>query len=530
MSFFKSAFEKYSSTHLLSISQATADTAIALSSEGVLFGIFVDMNNHLAQIAKNTDPKTKTTTRNGGIGGSLFSKKTTISVSDKDAKNATVLGKGMQGIGKGIQLIVDALNGLPDAKGAQEKLNVITNGINLLGKFGKSILMFAGMLALSLPLLIIGFPALLLAVPMVLLTAGLFYLLGAMGIDEKVGAVSKSLMLAGLSFVVLAGAFVLTGMILMAGNKLFSEDAKNENSLGYTGVVGAIIGLVLGTAIVFAIAGKMAMNILKGALAIGVSGIALIIMAYSVEMFVKAIPPTSDGWESIGQIAAFVTGLGVLMSAAGAAAVFIIPGAAAIAVSGLALIAVAEGIEAMSAVMKPSMFAKGGIFADSGNATKGLSVMGVTLIEGGRPMSNLEWSLLSIGRAFMLPPAAIAGMYAGAPAMMMSGRALTEIAKGLESFQGLKIDYGILPGQIAKATTVLGTAFGEIGEKYPGGGGSFLQALTGGTEGTSAVHQGISAVGGMGQALAGIASGVQNMAMLKFPSKWDKNGRKVFSP
>ena len=142
-------------------------------------------------------------------------------------------------------------------------------------------------------------------------------------------------------------------------------------------------------------------------------------------------------------------------------------------------------------------------------------------------MSNMEWALLSIARSFMLPPLAIAGMYAGAPALIMSGIALLSIAKGIEKFQALDINYETLPDGIAKVTTVLATAFGEIGAKYPGGGPSISSVLMGDYSGTSSVYQGIKAVSGMGRALSGIAQGVQYMAMLKFPTKWDKNGNPV---
>ena len=70
----------------------------------------------------------------------------------------------------------------------------------------------------------------------------------------------------------------------------------------------------------------------------------------------------------------------------------------------------------------------------------------------------------------------------------------------------------------------LADTFAEVGTKYPGGGSSFLSMLTGNTSGQSVVAQGISAVSGMGKALTGIAKGVQAMALLKFPTGFDKDG------
>lgn len=511
-SFFKSAFEKLSSNNQERIATATEYTALQVSPQGDLFGIFVDMRNYLKAISEKK----------------VGSGTTKLKIKGKDAK---ALGVATQGIGAGMQMIVEAINALPDATVAQEKMDVITSGIDALSEMGLSILKFAGYLALSLPLLILGIPALMLAVPMILAVGGIFWLLGKMGISGEITETSEGLAMAGLAMVALAGGLVLAGMILVAGNSMFgsSDDDKNkdENSMGWGGVIGAVVGMVLGTALVFGIAGKFAPSIFEGASVMLYATLPILLLAASFAIFAMAVTPDGDGWETIAQVTAVVTGLGLLMSAAGAAAVFIIPGAAAMVISGLALISVAAGISLMASVLNPSMFEKGGLFADSGNTTKGVSVLGITLIPGGRPMSNLEWALLSVGRSFMLPPLAIAGMYAGAPALIMAGLALLSVAKGLEAFQALDVDYESLPDNIAKTTTVLAIAFGKVGELYPGGGGSFLQALTGDTTGTSSVHQGISAVGGMGKALAGIAAGVQHMAMLSFPTKWDKNGNPI---
>jgi len=490
-SFFKSAFEKLSTQNQERIVEATEYTALQVSPQGDLFGVFVEMRNYLKAISK------------GGV--------TKLRVNKKDAK---ALGTAVQGIGAGIKLIAEALDLMPDSKESEAKMNAIVTGIDALKALGGAIFKFAGMLALSLPLLILGIPALMLAVPMILAVGGVFYLLGKMGITKEIKEVATGLAIAGLAMVALAGGLVLTEMILnYAGEPLKT--------------MAIVSALILGTAAVFAIAGIFGSLIKKGAVAMLISAIPIAVLALSMAIFTEAVPPTADGWESIAQMGALVTGLGVLMAGAGAAAAFIIPGAAAMILAGGALIAIAGGVSLMSKVLKPSLFEKGGLLADSGNATKPVTVMGITIIEGGRPMSNLEWAMLSIARSFMLPPLAIAGMYAGAPALIMSGVALMSIAKGLEKFQALDIDYDILPAQIAKVTTVLGNAFGEIGKKYPGGGPSIKSLVMGDYSGTSAVYQGIKAVSGMGRALTGIAMGVQSMADLKFPTKWDKDGNPI---
>ena len=484
MSIFKSAFEKLSLQNQESIKQSSAYVASAVSPEGSLFGIFVNMENHLKKIAENTDP----------------SKSKAAKI---DAKGAKALGTAMPGIGKGFMLIAEALNLIPDSKDAEAKMQAITGGIDALKGLGMAIFKFAGMLALSLPLLILGIPALLIAVPMVLLIGGMFYLLDKMNIERSIKKVSIGLTFAGLAIVTLGAAFTLFEMLAPPIEQIFQ--------------IGAV---VLGTALIFGIAGKFAGQIAKGALVMTLAAIPIYLIAASFAIFRKAVPPDSEGWTTIGQVSAVIVGLGLAMAGAGAAAMFIAPGAATMILAGVALIALAAGLSAIATVFKPGKFDY--LLADSGHKTEGFLGFGA-----GRMMSNMEWALLSVARSFTLPPLAIAGMYAGAPALIMSGLALVTIAKGIEKFQAMDIDYDVLPMQIAKVTTVLGAAFGEIGKKYPGGGGGFLTALIGAGEGTSAVAQGISAVSGMGKALTGIATGVQAMADLKFPTKWDKNGNPI---
>ena len=484
MSIFKSAFEKLSLQNQESIRQSSAYVANAVSPEGSLFAIFVNMENHLRKIAENTNPRK-------------------AKAAKIDAKGAKALGTAMPGIGKGIMLIAEALNIIPDGKDAERKMQAITGGIDALKGLGMAIFKFAGMLALSLPLLILGIPALLIAIPMVLLIGGMFYLLDKMNIERSIKKVSVGLIFAGLAIVTLGAAFTLFEMISPPIGQIFR--------------IGAV---VLGTALIFGIAGKFAGQIAKGALVMTLAAIPIYLIAASFAIFRKAVPPDSEGWTTIGQVSAVVVGLGLAMAGAGAAAVFIAPGAAAMILAGVSLISLALGLAAIATVFKPGKFDY--LLADSGHKTEGFLGFGA-----GRMMSNMEWALLSVARSFTLPPLAIAGMYAGAPALVMSGLALVSIAKGIEKFQALDIDYDVLPMQIAKVTTVLGDAFGAIGKKYPGGGGGFISAMFGSGEGTSAVAQGISAVSGMGRALTGIATGVQAMADLKFPTKWDKNGNPI---
>jgi len=491
--FFKSPFEKLTNSQQERIANAVELTSLQVSPGGDLFGVFIQIRDYLKIISEKKEVGNK------------------VKIKGRDA---AAVAKGVTGIGQGMKLIVEALNAMGDAKDAKQKMDVITGGIDAIKDMGMAILIFAGTLALALPLLIIGIPGLMLSVLMITIVGGMFWMLGKMGITKEIKEVATGLAIAGLAIVSLAAGFVLAEIILSYAGAPFTTLA----------MVGS---LVLGTALVFGIAGIFGGLIRQGAMAMLFATLPILAISLSMLVFTAAIKPDADGWESIAQIGATVTGLGLVMAGAGAAAAFIIPGAGAMVMSGLALLLISFGISAMQNALSPKMFAPGGIFADSGNATEPVEVLGITIMKGGRPMSNMEWALLSIARSFMLPPLAIAGMYAGAPALIMSGIALLSIAKGIEKFQALDINYETLPDGIAKVTTVLATAFGEIGAKYPGGGPSISSVLMGDYSGTSSVYQGIKAVSGMGRALSGIAQGVQYMAMLKFPTKWDKNGNPV---
>jgi hypothetical protein len=104
----------------------------------------------------------------------------------------------------------------------------------------------------------------------------------------------------------------------------------------------------------------------------------------------------------------------------------------------------------------------------------------------------------------------------------MAGIALITIAKGLQEFQKIaaETDLLLLGVNVTLITTILANAFGEIGKKFPGGAAGLF------TSG-SFVSQGITSVMGMGEALTNIAMGMQNMANLKFPVKYDKNGKPI---
>lgn len=537
MNILKSAFEKLSADNLNSIKTATEISAAAVSPGGSLFGVATEMLASLKRIEKGlvkSESRKESSMGGGKVGSAILM--------------SIIGGKALTTIGKGLSVIVDAINKLQgDSKEITEKMQALTLGIDSIVQIGPSILKFAGYMFLATPLLIIGAIAAplfglslfiitktlawaakplaskpvqealtsmkdvgmgilvlggalalalplysigIVALPLVALTlltiGGVFYLLDKLGVDKSMKDVAKAFTFVGLSIVAL-------GLSIFAFDYFMN---KLEDPMNTLLTIGAVI---LGLGVAFFIAGKMASSILKGALVMAVSAIPLILIGFGVKIFADSIPKDNP-WEFMAQIGVFIVGLGVAMAAAGAAAPLILPGAAAMGVAGLALIAIAKGASSMGEFFKSGLASA--MLEDSGEVTEAILGFG-----GGRKMSRLEYFMLTIARSFTLYPNQIASMYASAPALIMAGLALISIAKGIERFQGLKIDYETLPINISNLLTSISKPFQAIGETYSGG------FLTGSTP----AERGIKAVSGMGNALSGIAIGVQSMAMLKFP-------------
>jgi len=542
LNIFKSAFEKLTVESQLQIANSTQVTAIAVSPGGILFGKIEEMVKLLKQIAVNTQKSGKN--EGPGVAGVIALK--------------ILGGRALEGIGKGLQSIINAIDTIQGTgKEFKEKAGALILTIDSLSKIGPSILKFAGYLFLATPLLIVGaIAAPLFGLSLFIITKTLQMASGPLSNKKtqktlsELGFIGASILTFGISLVlssfiypvgVMALPYIAISLLTIGGiffllNKLNIEKSIRSVSIGLIFAAGAILslgvtfllfdmilseiqdptttllmiaGLVTGVALVMFIAGKFSKEIFKGSVVMAIASIPIILLAISALMFSSAITPDESGWITIGQIGALVTGVGLVMGVAGAAAPFILAGAAAMVVAGLALIIISFGAAAMSKLFNNNDMTK--MLGDSGYETEGFMGFG-----GGRMMSNMEWLMLSIARSFTLNPLSIASMYATVPVMILAGAALSIVARGIKKIQELKIDYNILPDQIGKLVTVLAGAFGSIGEQFPGGSKSvFSRIFGGGTQ--SPVADGIDAVLGMGNALSSIAQGVQAMAELKFP-------------
>ena len=196
----------------------------------------------LQQIQENTQVTAEAVVQ----GGELFDRIDRMVTALEKIETATKSGQGgiqeaivlklvaptLKPIGLGMQFIVDALNNLPDAKEASEKMDALTKGLVVLGDVGKSILLFAGYMILATPLLLVT------AVLAPIWMGGLYLITrGLMAVTESLDKeiLDKIAMLGdvGKSLLVLAGSLALVALL----------------------AIPAIVGLIAATVLLVGIAG-----------------------------------------------------------------------------------------------------------------------------------------------------------------------------------------------------------------------------------------------------------------------------------
>lgn len=439
-------------------------------------------------------------------------------------ENIEKVGKGLLqvALGLGATMLVLALTSLiivPALKGAVVAMFVI--GIIGLGFYalerlgvidkmedaGKGLLFAAGAilgLGIALALFDIITPPLtvLFSIAGVVIAVGALFML--VGIFEKLiykGA--KALAFAALSIFVV-------GLALLFFTKVVGANMGGED------LINSFVPLLLigALALAFGVAGIFKSQIIGGAGALIVGGIALIIIGVGVKFISKALGDSP--FKQLGAIMALILGLGVVFAAAGIPVVapFILLGAAALVVAGVALLTIGAGLMVMSKVFdkaKPML-------EDDG-------------------LKNL---LLAVGDGMAIGIIKSGKVVIGAGALTMAGIALITIGQGLKKFAKIQetVNLPELADNISYMIGTLAIPFQAIGGggtlfvkdpqtgkmtligPFTGGGGGFF-----GFGASNPVAMGISSVLRMGTALSNIAGGVQSMANLKFPTGFDKDGK-----
>jgi hypothetical protein len=379
---------------------------------------------------------------------------------------------------------------------------------------GATILMYAAGAILAVSVAI--FLARLLIGPVdaenVMETFGVLVVMGAVAAVFALAGVGEKFIKKGSIAMMFAGG----AMIVIAIGVYAMKKAIDGLSWPNLGMMAAVI---VGLAVAMGVAGigPVPLSIALGSVAMALAGLALLPIALGVAALAKATENLTT--EKVLVMGGVIAGLAIAMAAAGLAAPFILIGSAAMLVAGVAVLGIGLGLLAISKID----FGALGSIAEKGN--KPFNWSGEKGFFGGKK-TNFEVAMDAIADGISLGPLSVAGIAMGAPMLILAGAALVGIVAGVRAFSGIaqEADLPGLKQNVSFIVSGLADTFAEVGKKYPGGGSSLLSALTGNTSGQSVVAMGISAVGGMGKALTGIAKGVQAMASLKFPTGFDKDG------
>lgn len=338
-------------------------------------------------------------------------------------------------------------------------------------------------------------------------------------------------------------------------------------------------GILVGLGVATAILGSFVVNIGLGTLSLALMGIGLAIFGFGYTSFAKSTKDAT--LESLAVQAGILSAVGLAFAAAGLAAIPIAAGAIAFGAIGLALQELAPGLEAIKKVdfnktnaadlsftlgavaaafsgVKPEegfLDNVGNVFSRVAQSGGGLAaaamygVAGMALIKlsaGLTAFKDVGWTneqnlilantLSGINGAFAQAGGEAAtptGLYGevfgnafspnatekGIDSVMGAGTALTGIATGLIDFQKLvatQVNFVTLAETVGNVVGFISKAFAAIGgEDQAVESGGFFSGLLGIK--STATEEGIRSVQGAGDALTGIAKGLDGFKGLKNP-------------
>ena len=428
----------------------------------------------------------------------------------------------------------------------------VRKGISVLNYMGNAIVRFAKSLALATPLILIGAIGLPILIPSLFIMSGIFNLLGGKQFSKRVRRAAIAIGIMGPS--------LLKFSIGLAAAALASKIILDKPVLLL--IMSASLLLIGGT--VALLGGKtMAKRIRKGGVSLGILGLGLIAFGIGYGIFASTFP--SVGIKDILIQSAAILGIGISAALVGKFGVLnILQGALALSVNGLALLVFNLGyipFRQATKGLKPSdifiqsgiLLAIGGVMALAGLAvalTGGAALLGplffaaagaslLLLTPGLKAMRDLAYSeqdskdlattLGAVAMAFSGgspdsgPLATIGGMFKrvaesgvglGAAKMYSdAGKALTNLSKGLADFKALgftKED----SEELAIALTAVSSSFAQAGGASTNPGGLF--GLVFGTAFTPTdTEKGIKSVMGAGKALNSVVKGLAGFLDLK---------------
>ena len=500
----------------------------------------------------------------GGRGNENKEASTAAEVLQQLGLGASSTAKGMllwmlvpkKAVTKFIDFVQQAFTALAeqDTKKAEE-------GVNVLDAMGGAIKKFAGALALSALLIIPG----IIAIPFLVLAIGLMSgALALLGMFEKqvtkganaLDAVGDAILsfaigLAGFALVtmfILMQPMILLGMVaalLLVGGAVAllglasKQVRKGSAALAFMGLglgvfslgyalfalmtkditlkqIGMQAAILVGVGLATALLGFAFSYIIQGAFALAAMGLGLLVFSLGYTPFAESTKDMT--MEGVGVQLALLLGLGLEFAAAGFGALFIIPGAAAFAAIGGALLLLAPGLEA---IKKVDFTEK-----DAMKLTTTLSGVKTAFLGGGGNESGVSGFFKKIGGAIGGAVDSVR-MLSAAAGFAAAGASLSKLAVGLKDYK--KLDWS--DSDSLELTTVLSgitTAFAQAGGE-PANPGGLFGAIFGNSFTPNATKRGIDSVMDAGKALTNIAEGLKAFQKLiesgvKFGEP-DENGR-----
>lgn len=462
----------------------------------------------------------------------------------------------------------------------------INQGARATYRMGRALVWFAAGLAVAalVSMFVLMNPTVLLAiVGSLLLIGGAFALLGLVDKHIRKGVVAIFFM--SISLVIFSIAYLIFSAVVKG---VTAEDVFTQ------------AGVIVGLGIAFGLVGMGWTSVVKGAFAVAAIGIGLLIFSLGYLPF--AMVTKDMTLESIGVQSGILLALGLEFAAAGVGALFIMAGAAAFASVGIALLLLAPGLLAIKKVNftqedsikmatalagVKSAFLGGsgsdeGFFAKVGGAITG-AIDSVRMIEAaagfiaaGIALKTLSWGLTAFkevkwnddlskelvtmlngvttafalaGSSEQVPSSSFFGQMfgfkrtaveEGINSVLGAGRALKDIAKGLQAFQAL-IDSGVNFGQpddkgryekgtlgyaVTNTIGFINEAFAAVAEQGNVDAGGVFGSLFGIKK--NKVAEGIDSVKGAGKELTNIATGLKSFQeMVEKDINWDNLGNAI---
>jgi hypothetical protein len=185
-------------------------------------------------------------------------------------------------------------------------------------------------------------------------------------------------------------------------------------------------GVLVGIAAIFGLAGAALPNMMAGALALAMAGVALIALGAGLLVFNYAVSSIGS-MEDVGKMALAIGGISLVFAAAGLAAPLILPGAIALAVAGVALILLSVGVAIFSLVW--SMDSTKELFAlapGKGKDAQGKPVEGT--------QTYFELAITSIAYGMAINPITAGFIILGSGALIVASIALMLLSAGVGMF------------------------------------------------------------------------------------------------